>query len=202
MEVKRDGRLVRNLFPNAAPTAGSGTGLTGGSLLGWPAALLGWCRRGPGRFLGLGGGRLRCRFRWLRWRIGGPEMTIAGRALPELLGRPRVFGSGVLQLHLGAASLATNTDIGVVHVEILVSRPGGAQHDSRAGHPVWAALLLGHTCPMCSLVAPCQPGAAPRTPAARRQDGTPVSRPGGSQHDSRAGHPVWTALLLGGRVSD
>ncbi len=65
-------------------------------------------------------------------------MTIAGRALPELLGRPRVFRSGVLQIHLSAASLATNTDIGVVHVEILVSRPSGSQHDSQAGHPVWS----------------------------------------------------------------
>ena len=60
-------------------------------------------------------------------------MTIAGWALPKLLGRPRVFRSGVLQVHLGAASLATNTDIGMVHVRILVSRPSGAQHDSRAG---------------------------------------------------------------------
>ena len=65
-------------------------------------------------------------------------MTIARRALPELLGRPRVLGPGVLQVHLGAASLATDTDVGVVHGEIiLVSHPSGSQHDCRAGHPIW-----------------------------------------------------------------
>ena len=47
-------------------------------------------------------------------------MTIARRALPELLWRPRVLGPRVLQVHLGAASLATNTDIGVIHGERLV----------------------------------------------------------------------------------
>ena len=47
-------------------------------------------------------------------------MTIARRALPELLGRPRILWPRVLQVHLGAASLATNTDIGVVHGEMLV----------------------------------------------------------------------------------
>jgi len=31
-----------------------------------------------------------------------------------------------------------------------------------AGHPAWTALLLTHVCPTRSLVAPCQPGAAPR----------------------------------------
>ena len=65
-------------------------------------------------------------------------MTIARRALPELIRRPRVLWPRVLQVHLGAASLATNTDVGMVHGEILVSRPGGAQHHySRAGHPAW-----------------------------------------------------------------
>ena len=62
-------------------------------------------------------------------------MTIARRALPELLGRPRVLGAGVLQFHLGAAPLATDTDVGVVHGEIVVCRPGGSQHQSRAGRP-------------------------------------------------------------------
>ena len=47
-------------------------------------------------------------------------MTIARRALPELIRRPRVLWPRVLQVHLGAASLATNTDVGMVHDEILV----------------------------------------------------------------------------------
>jgi|MDTC01.3.fsa_nt_gb hypothetical protein len=50
-------------------------------------------------------------------------MTIARRTLPELLGRPGVFRTGVLQVHLRAASLAPNTDVRVLHGEIL-ARPG------------------------------------------------------------------------------
>ena len=61
-------------------------------------------------------------------------MTVARWALPELLGWPRGLGSRVLQVHLGAASLATHADVGVIHSEILVSRPSGSQHDSRVGH--------------------------------------------------------------------
>ena len=74
-------------------------------------------------------------------------MTIALRALPELLGWPRVLGSGVLQLHLGAAPLTTNTDVGVVHGEILVFRPGDSQHESVVGHPTEgrAGLLRSET---------------------------------------------------------
>jgi hypothetical protein len=62
-------------------------------------------------------------------------MPIARRALPELIRWPRVFWPRVAQVHLSAASLATNTDVGMVHGEILVSRPSGAQHDSQAGYP-------------------------------------------------------------------
>jgi hypothetical protein len=95
-------------------------------------ALFSRCRRGGGLFLDW-----RCagsRFGWFRWRIGGPEMPITCRALPELIWRPRVFWPRVAQIHLGAASLATNTDVGMVHGEILVSRPSGTQHDSQAGY--------------------------------------------------------------------
>ena len=49
-------------------------------------------------------------------------MTTAGRALPELIRRPLVLWRGVLQVHLGAASLTTHTDVGMVHGEILVYR--------------------------------------------------------------------------------
>ena len=35
----------------------------------------------------------------------------------------------------------------------------------RAGHPVWRRCFLGHMPPACSLVAPCQPGAALRKPS-------------------------------------
>ncbi len=52
-------------------------------------------------------------------------MTIARRALPELIRRPRVLWPRVLQVHLGAASLATNTDVGMVHGEILVHQRRG-----------------------------------------------------------------------------
>ena len=41
-------------------------------------------------------------------------------------------------------------------------RPRNKGHDFAARHPAWRALLLGHKCPMCSLAAPGQPGAAPR----------------------------------------
>ncbi len=67
-----------------------------------------------------GGGGFRGRFGWLRRRIGGPEMTVALRALPELIRRPWVLGRRVFQVHLGAASLATHADVGMVHAEILV----------------------------------------------------------------------------------
>jgi len=70
-------------------------------------------------------------------------MTIARRALPELIRRPRVLWSRVRQVHLGAASLATNTDVGMVHGQILVSPPGGAQHDLLLGHPGWSAVRFG-----------------------------------------------------------
>ncbi len=78
-------------------------------------------------------------------------MTIARRALPELLGRPRVFWAGVLQVHLGAASLATNADVGVVHGEIVVfphkgSQPRGISHtclDGIAGARRQAGRLAG-----------------------------------------------------------
>ena len=72
-----------------------------------PSALLfGRRRRLRGRL-----GRLR---RFQR-RVGGPEVAVAGWALPELLRRPRLPGAGVPQLHRGAAPLATNRDIGMVH---------------------------------------------------------------------------------------
>lgn len=53
-------------------------------------------------------------------------MPIALRALPELIRRPRVFWPRVFQVHLGAASLATNTDVGMVHCKILVHQRRGA----------------------------------------------------------------------------
>ena len=123
MEVKRDGRLPGSKFSGEGPI-GWGLGL----------ALFSRCRRSGWLFLDW-----RCagdRFRGFRWRIGGPEMPIARRALPELIRRPRIFWTRVAQIHLGAASLATNTDVGMVHSEILVSRPSGTQHDSQAGYPV------------------------------------------------------------------
>ena len=59
-------------------------------------------------------------------------MTIARWTLPELIRRPRVFWPGVLQDHLGAASLATNTDVGVVHGEILVHQRCGVMREGTA----------------------------------------------------------------------
>lgn len=82
-----------------------------------PGAIL-FCgrRRRGGRFRRFGGRRrLGGRFRRLHRRVGGPEMPVAGRALPELLRRPGILGAGVAQLHRGAAPLATNRDVGVVH---------------------------------------------------------------------------------------
>ena len=91
-----------------------------------PSALLfGRRRRLRGRL-----GRLR---RFQR-RVGGPEVAVAGWALPELLRRPRLPGAGVPQLHRGAAPLATNRDIGMVHGRNcsvpfgrVATRPGGAR---------------------------------------------------------------------------
>ncbi len=59
-------------------------------------------------------------------------MTIAPRALPELIRRPRVLWPRVLQVHLGAASLATNTDVGMIHGEILVHHGCGVTRDRSA----------------------------------------------------------------------
>ena len=56
--------------------------------------------------------------------------------------------------------------------------PGGASRlSTRSRRPEQvegrlAALLLGHRCPMCSLVAPCQPGAAPGTYSTNYGNGT------------------------------
>ena len=69
----------------------------------------------PGAILFGRRGRLGGRFRGLRRRIGGPEVPIAGRALPELLRRPRILGAGIAELHRGAAPLATNRDVGMIH---------------------------------------------------------------------------------------
>jgi len=61
-------------------------------------------------------------------------MTIALRAFPVLLGRPRIVGAGVTQVHLGAATLAADADIGMVHGHILVVSLGTSQPDAVAGH--------------------------------------------------------------------
>lgn len=89
--------------------------------------------RGPGRrcvrrFPGCVGRGRGFRRSWLGRnglgrRIGGPEVPIALRALPELLGGPRIFRSRVRQVHLGAAPLTTNADVGVVHGETDCSVP-------------------------------------------------------------------------------
>ncbi len=70
----------------------------------------------------------------------------------------------------------------------LVSSPSGSRQNSRSGHPAshptahntrgggpgLAALLLAHIRPVCSLVAPCDPGAATGTYATIHWDGTLV----------------------------
>jgi hypothetical protein len=61
-------------------------------------------------------------------------MTIALRAFPELLGWPRIVWARVGQVHLGAATLATDADIWMVHDHILVPRPRSVQPGTLAGH--------------------------------------------------------------------
>ena len=102
---------------------------------GWRAVLFGGRWRALSWLPGLcGGRRFRCRFGWLGRRERGPEMTITGRALPELLRCPR--GARVLQVHLGAAPLATNRDVRVAHVQIVVFGPSGSQHDVAVAYPL------------------------------------------------------------------
>lgn len=72
------------------------------------------------------GGRFR-RLRGLRRRVGGPEMPVADRALPELLRLPGILGARVPQLHRDAAPLATNRDVGVVHGRIVVPVRGSCK---------------------------------------------------------------------------
>src|SRR3954468_21814687 len=57
--------------------------------------------------------------------------------------------------------------------KLVTKFPGGASR--------LAALLLAHVCPICSLVAPCDPGAAPGTLATNVGVGTLVS---GSMHEA------------------
>ena len=56
-------------------------------------------------------------------------MPVAGRALPELLRRPGLLRAWVLEVHLGAAPLATDGDVGVIHGEILLFPSAGVQPD-------------------------------------------------------------------------
>src|SRR5688572_13725341 len=83
-------------------------------------------------------------------------------------------------------SRASDTSSHVITARMLVSRPRGSQHDSRVGHPSstpprtvraagapgLAALLIAHLCPISSLFAPCQPGAAAGSHAAIHAAGT------------------------------
>lgn len=68
-------------------------------------------------------------------------MTITGRALPELLRCPRGLGARVLQVHLGAAPLATNRDVRVAHGHIVVFGPSGSQHDVAVEYPLRGVAL-------------------------------------------------------------
>ncbi len=136
------------------------------------------CGRGHGwfrRFIGRSRADRRYRFGGWLWRfdsrIRGPKVAITLRTLPELLGGPRIFGSRVRQLHLGPAPLTTNADVWVVHGETDCSVPPQRFATRLLGGALRrAALLLDHRCPICSLVAPCQPGVAPRSRASRPFD--------------------------------
>ena len=61
-------------------------------------------------------------------------MSIAGWALPELVGWPGVPWPRILQVHLGAAPLAANTYVWVIHALILLFRNDSSQQDSVAVH--------------------------------------------------------------------
>jgi molybdenum cofactor cytidylyltransferase len=66
-------------------------------------------------------------------------VPIAGRALPELLRAPRIFGAGIFQIHRGAAPLATNRDVGVVHGENCSVPSGGVATRHRRATRDWSA---------------------------------------------------------------
>ena len=68
----------------------------------------------------------------------------------------------------------------------------------RAGHPVWRRCVVGHSPPGCSLLAPCQPGAALRKPCGIRGVAPckyPPAKPG-ALAVSRSKRP-WTWPLRG-----
>ena len=114
-------------FPRRVVLATRAAVRAGGSASPPGAILFGRRRRLGGRRRRLGG-----RFRRLRRRVGGPEVPIAGRALPELLRRPRILGAGIPQLHRGAAPLATNRDVGMVHGRNCSVPSGGVATRPRA----------------------------------------------------------------------
>lgn len=152
------------------------------------------CRHGDGRFGRCVGRRCRRLGGWLcrfDGRIRGPEVAIALRTLPELLGGPRIFRSRVRQVHLGTAPLTTNADIGVVHGETDCSvQPQRFATRPPGGGLRCAALLLGHRYPICSLVAAGPPGAAPGSRA-----GDPLRRSTRSAPPIR--NPGWGTPPLG-----
>ena len=87
------------------------------------------------------GGRRRRR----RWRRFGSVLKAGTDARARRRGKAR--------LPIGGLALC---------IEALVSRPRDSRHNSRAGHPRRAALLVAYKFPICALLAPGQPGAALR----------------------------------------
>lgn len=76
--------------------------------------------------------------------VGAPEVAPAGGADPVLLGRPRLTGRRIDQIHLHAAALAANLECGVGHAAVIVPsalRPHACD-TGRAMSPRIAGLVL------------------------------------------------------------
>src|SRR5438128_876739 len=102
------------------------------------------------------------------------------RRLPTLTtgrsSRRRRDGSRAYQARRHAAA-APYAWLSVPNPKSVTKFPGGASR--------LAALLLAHICPICSLVSPCDPGAAPGTLATNFGIGTLVSQ---SMHEAEGAH--------------